>query len=732
MKNTLRVCLLTSALVQAPNVYAQQPNDGMVDGAIVVTARRQAELLQQTPVAVTAINADALLKNSITNTEDLQKLVPNLSLRQGGGSRGQSFIFIRGIGLGNDDPALEPGVGIYVDDVYLPRTQGGLFDLNDVAQIEVLRGPQGTLYGKNSMGGAIKITSKIPDEFEEYGVRIGYGSYNDARLNMSVNHPLIDDKLFLRVSGALHRRDGTTKNMGVGGPVNDIDTASARLMLRFKPSDSLDFLLSADGYRDRSHMSNARLVAYDPTAPLGPAIIAAYGSLAPFVLQPGGSPDKGTGYDIAYDRNIGMEPYQDQFGTSFRGTWEGDSITLKSITAYRKLNNARILDLDGTPFSVLHIGDETKQKQFSQEIQAIGDIAEGRIKYFGGLFYYSERIKHDFRNSIPLVNTSNSRINHVSTDSYAAYLNLTWNPTESLSATAGGRYTSEKRKLTAFQFSQITGDTVFGPATKSKTFGNFSPKLEIDYKWTPDIFSYISYSQGFKSGGFNTSPSKESEFTSFDPETAASYEVGLKSSFFRNKLIFNIAGFYTDYTDLQVSAVKTGSSGNELVRVIANAAKAKIQGIEVETTLRPTTNLMLMGSFGLTDAKYKRFIDDAGTDLTANKLPLISKYNYTITGEYEIPVGDSATVLAHLDWSWRSRIVPDVANTPQAIQNDYGILNGRLSIRPNDSIELAVYGKNLTDKRAKGSGGGSASPFGIFWAYYNDPQTFGVEANFSF
>lgn len=727
-----KVCLLASVMSFTPNANAQKAGTGAGSGDIIVTARRQDELLQQTPVAVTAITEQSLQNNTIVSTDDLQRLAPNLSIRQAGGSRGQSFIFIRGIGLANDDPALEPGVAIYVDDVYVARTQGGIFDLNDAAQIEVLRGPQGTLYGKNSMGGAIKVTSKIPDQYEDYSARAAYGNYNDARLSMSINHPLVDDKLFLRVSGAIHRRDGTTENLGVGGPVNDVDTASGRLMLRYTPSDGLDLMWSVDGYRDRSHMSNNRLVAYDPTAQFGQAIIDAYGPLTPYLVQAGQDPHKGTGYNVALDQNIGFEPYQDQFGTSFRATWNGDAITLRSISAYRSLNSVRILDLDATPFSVLHIGDYTKQNQFSQEVQAIGDIGDGVLEYFGGLFYFSERITHDYRNSIAFINVSNDRRNRISTDSYAAYLNLTWNPTEQLSATVGGRYTSEKRGLTAFLSSRITGDVVFGPASKSKTFDNFSPKIEIDYKWTPNIFTYVSFSKGFRSGGFNSAPQSASEFTPFDPETASSYEVGLKSSFFDDKFIFNIAGFYLDYKDLQASAVVTAPSGNELIRVISNAANARIQGVEIETTIRPVPNLVFMGTFGLTDAKYKDFIDEGGNDFTSNALPLISKYNYTISGEYSAPLGDEGTFLAHLDWSWRSRMEVDVQNTPQASQASYGILNGRLSYRPKESVEIALYGKNLLDKRARAAGGGSPQPFGIYWGYYIDPRTYGLELNFDF
>lgn len=728
----LKACLLVGAVSFTPGAYAQQAGVAANSDDIVVTARRQDERLQQTPVAVTAITAQSLQNNTIVSTDDLQRLAPNLSIRQAGGSRGQSFIFIRGIGLANDDPALEPGVAIYVDDVYVARTQGGIFDLNDAAQVEVLRGPQGTLYGKNSMGGAIKVTSKIPDQNEEYSARVAYGNFDDARLSMSINHPLVEDQLFLRVSGAIHRRNGTTENLGVGGPVNDIDSASGRLMLRYTPTDNLDLMWSVDGYRDRSHMSNNRLIAYDPTAAFGQAIIDAYGSLAPFVLQAGQDPSNGTGYNVAFDQNIGFEPFQDQFGTSFRASWEGESITLKSISAYRKLNNVRILDLDGTPFSVLHIGDLTKQKQFSQEFQAIGNIGDGALEYFGGLFYFRERVTHDFRNSIAFINVSNQRLNRVSTDSYAAYLNLTWNPTDQLSATVGGRYTREKRGLTAFQASRITGNVVFGPESKSKTFDNFTPKIEIDYKWTPDIFTYASFSKGFRSGGFNSAPQSANEFTPFDPETASSYEIGLKSSFFDNKVIFNLAGFYMDYKDLQASAVVTAPNGNELIRVISNAADARIKGLEIEMTVRPVPNLVFTGNFGLTDAEYKDFVDEGGNDFTSNALPLISKYNYTISGEYSAPMGDNGMFLAHLDWAWRSRMEVDVQNTPQASQPSYGIMNGRISYRPNENIEIALYGKNMLDKRARAAGGGSPQPFGIFWGYYIDPRTYGLELNFDF
>lgn len=721
MKNTkaLKLCLLACALGSSHGALAQQGGGDQ----IVVTARRQSELLQQTPVAVTALTPDAIKKNSIFNLRDIDKVTPNLRIGTGGGQQGQSFIFIRGVGTFTDSPATDPAVAIYQDDVYVARTQQGVFDLGNIAQIEVLRGPQGTLYGKNAMAGAIKVTSMLPDENPVANFSAAYGNYNEARLSAFYTQPIVEDSLYFGIGAAFRRRDGTMENLGPGGTsINNISTYSGRVMLRYAPTGSpWDLLWSADIYNDASRMANIRLVGLDAPG------MAPFDSFVPFLWQPGDDPDVGGGYNVMFDPGIGWQPKQTSGGTSFRASWDGENVTLKSITAYRFLDNIRVLDLDATPESFLNIGDKTNQNQFSQEFQALGSLWGGNLEYIAGLFYFRERIDHQFRVSLPGI-FNQDRPNNVGTDSYAAYLNVTWNLSEALSASAGLRYTYEERSLDVLSRDTFTQVVTF-QGSQEADFDALSPKFEIDYKWTPEFFTYFSYSEGFKSGGFNDSPASLAEFSQFEPEETRAYEVGVKGDFFDHRAIINIAAFRTIYNDLQESAVFTNPDTGGPLRVVTNAAKARATGVEVEATFRPVEPLTLQGMFGYTDVKYLEFTNSpSGGDATQNRLPLASKINYQVSADYEIPINDVVTV-AHVDWAYRSSYFMDVPNTPSLFQPGYGELNARLSAQVTPALELSLYGKNLTDKRAMQTGSSSS---GLAWAYFNDPRTYGFEARLQF
>ena len=696
---------------------------------IFVTARRFSERLQLTPVAVTALPSSLLTERSVFNTAEIARMVPSLNIRTGGGSQTQSFIFIRGIGQGNDNPSLEPGVGIYVDDVFLPRSQGGLLDLNDVAQIEVLRGPQGTLYGKNTIGGAIRYTSRLPDNDPSAMLIASYGRYDEERVSLAVNQPIVADRLSVRISGTIRHRDGFYDNLFDGRRLNDRSSASGRVMLRYTPSPRWDFLWSGDIYHDRSLDVPNRLLQRNPTPALG-AIEAQVGSLAPFVLSPGGDPRRGGGSDVRYDNDIRFTPFVDLIGTSFHAAWLGEAITVKSITAYRELHTVRTLDVDGTPRRVLNIADETRQHQFSQEFQLNGNLASGRLLFVGGLFYYDEDITNDFRQTIAPLGVRTDRLNDIGTESFAGYLNLTWRLTDRLSATAGARYTTEDRSLNSTLRSLPTLAVAVPTFGNSRNYSDFSPKFEVDYRFSDDIFFYLSAAKGFKSGGFNNQASNAAQLFSFEPETAWSYEGGLRTQWLHRRATLNVTGFYTDYKNLQLNVF--GAFNGQLIPVVTNAAAARIYGLEIESQINPFEGLTLFGNFSWNGSKYQRFVDPVLGDLSNRRIPNIARYSYFVGGQLHRPLAGHLSLRASVDYSWRSSLFLDAVNTPIMRVPSYGILNARAGLDFGNGLEVALFGKNLTNEQVLESGSQALGSLGIAWGAFSAPTTYGVEAVWRF
>ena len=717
--------LAVPALAQT---QTQAPEVGFIPEEIVVTARRRSEPLQETPVAVTALSAESLSEKSVVNVQDLGRLAPSLDIRAGGGSQTQSFIFIRGIGQASDNPALEPGVAIYVDDVFLPRSQGGLFDLNDVAQVEVLRGPQGTLYGKNAIGGAVKLTSVLPGPERTGSISAGVGNLNERRLAVAYNEPLVDEKLFVRVSGSMRRRDGYNANSFGGARLDDIDSAAGRVILRYTPAQHLDLLLSADGYRDRSIDVANRLLATAPTPALA-AIEASAGSLSPYILNPGEDPSVGGGSDVRSDPDLGLSPFVDSYGMSLTATWTGDEVTLKSISAYREFEGVRMLDVEGTPLRVLNIADHTRQDQFSQELQMSGALADDTFEYIGGVFYYVEDIAHDARQTVAPLGARSDRLNMIETRSIAGYLNVTWNATDRLSAALGARYTREQRALRTTRRSLPALNALAPSFGAEKTFTDVSPKGEISYRFTDEVFGYVSASKGFKSGGFNNQANNSTQLVPFDPEIAWNYELGLKTQVFERRLTFNVAAFYMDYDDLQQNVFTTANG--QLLQTVANAARARIYGAEVESSVALSSGLRLFGSLTYNDAGYDRFEDAVLGDLSDRELRL-PKHKYLIGAQYDINFSDGMSGRLSADYAWRSAAYLDTVNTAVLRQPSYELVNARATWAFDDSLELSVYGKNLTDTRAIQSGSQALASLGLAWGGFHAPRTYGLDMAWRF
>ncbi len=703
---------------------------------IMVTARRRDERLQDTPVAVTAFNSSAILEKSIFNVSEIGRLAPNLSISSGRGSRSVGFVFIRGIGQADDNPSVDPGVAQYVDDVYIGRAQGSLLNLNDVKSIEVLRGPQGTLYGKNTIGGAIKISSNLPGTEPEYSAAATYGNYDYLSLRGMVSQPLVEDRLFMRLSVERTRNDGFMLNTVNNEKTNNIDLSSGRLMLRFLPADNLDILFSLDGSRDRSKPAHGRLLATTPTQLFG-LTEAFIGSVLPHVWQKGENVWQSP-YDVQDDPALShLDPMEDIWGASLRATWDFGDMTFKSISSYRSLERERLIDIDQSPHTIINAGDELDQWQISQEFQLGGDALDGRFNWLTGLFYFKEKVDFvTYGNFVPGLIPFGLNIGTIpdvqlSVESYAGFVNGIYDITDRLSANVGLRYTYEKKTMDTKSRRLNTGIVYFGPFSVADNFSDLSPKFGLDYKWTDDLFTYATISKGFKSGGFNGRAGGTAQLEFYEPETAWTYEAGVKSQWLDRRVTLNAAAFYTSYKDIQLQVMRA-INGN-LVQSVENAGKAHMQGLELEAVIVPLDGLSIFGNLGVIDAKYDEYFDDALGDVSFRKFVNTPEISFSVGSRYDIPVSDSMTAAIGVDYSYRSKVYYDPQNTESIAQSGYGLLNARASLYLlDDTLEIAVYGKNLANKTYVMNGVSFLDSFGFSEGFFGDPRTYGLTLNWQY
>ena len=706
----------TAVLIGVPAVEASAqtaaPSDEVETasaGEIVVTARRRAESLQDVPVAVSAFGEEALQNLQAENLGDLEGAVPNLSLHVGDASN--AVVYIRGVGQIDSLAFADPGVGIYVDDVYLGRAQGAFLDVYDVERIEVLRGPQGTLYGRNTIGGAVKFVSKELTNDLEGEAEATLGSYDRFEVKGTINVPLVADKLLAKAAFARSRRDGFSDNLATGDDDGDKDLWAGRLALELRPSEGLSFRLNADLSKDSPDTSRTPARA---TSVLG-------------VAPPNDDP-----FENEADFN-GRNDLKTA-GLSLVSTWEAsDALTLKSITAYREMDYDTELDLDATRFAFFGVYVNERQNQFSQELQLLFDA--DRLSAVGGLFYFRE---HDetlsglYGPAIALVTGSfNDQLNK----SYAVYGQVTYELTDRLSATAGLRYTHEKKDFertqkffpatTPFPFDYLSGGLLVTDIDTSGDWGSLSPKFGLDYEWSDDIMTYASVSRGFKSGGFDGRSNDASGAKPYDPETMWAYEIGAKAQFFDRRLTANVALFQNDYTDLQLSSFVADQSGN-FAALFTNAGEATIRGAELELVAHPVEPLTLNATVGYLDGEYNEFIGPGGIDISdQRKLVNAPRWSARIGGTYSVDLGDNGTILIGADAAYRSKTYTVVSSSEVLAQDGYTIIDAFVRYEAaSERWWLSVGGKNLTDKRYISHGFDLSDSLGYQLAYYGDPRTY--------
>ncbi len=728
---SLSALLATSLLAGVPAMAQDAPAAAEEDnsGDIIVSARRRDETLLEVPIAVSAFSGESMEQQGTQNITDLQYKAPNLTLQIARGSNSTLIAFIRGVGQQDPLWGFEPGVGLYVDDVYIARPQGAVLDIFDVERVEVLRGPQGTLYGRNTIGGAVKyVTKKLGNEFGGK-VKGSYGSYNQIDLSGTITIPL-GEHFAIGGGIALYKRDGFGKNLTTGAEHYNRDMWAARLSAEYDDGD-IFIRLAGDRTEDSSEPRHGYRLTGSGNQP----------DFAPL--------------DNFYDTRagIGDDNMVMNQGLSLTGAFTlNDTLTLKSISAYREGESDSLIDFDNTPGPVLDVPAYYKDRQFTQEVQLL--VEADRFQGVFGAFYLDAKAEGAFDTVLGFANLTTLTSGSVTTKSIAFFADGSFDLTEELKISAGLRWTKDDKTGTVFRqnFTGIRSPLFGNPNAvpglirsdyvNDRSFEKLTPRVSISYQPTRDLNIYASWGRGFKSGGFDMRGDvvlTPTTVNGYEPETIDSYEIGFKGAFLDRRLMLNIAAFYSDYRDQQVTVQVPNVSGG-IASFVDNAGKATIKGLEIEAIARPTDNLSFNLMLGYTDAKYKEFLTyiaggttpvDVADQRVFQNTP---KWVANVSGTWSIPVGGGSLNLTPA-LSLRDAYSQFEIPTALLDQPSFILVDASASwTAPGDAFSLSVHGRNLTDERYRI--GGYNFPGALFGdsiiGFYGPPRTFTVTAAYRF
>lgn len=679
----LRAGVCVAALITATGASAQQVEE------VVVTAQKREERLQEVPISVTALSAAALEKAGASSSRDLQLVTPGLVFTQG------SYVArpqIRGVGTRGVGAGDEATVPIYIDGVYQSLQHAGFFEFNNIKRIEVLKGPQGTLFGRNAVGGAINIVTEDPTADPQARVAASYGSFNTRKGDLYLNSGLADG---LSANVAVHAAadDGYIHDLVRGGKLASTDTFGARAKLRWAPSEGFETILGG-----------SYIHTLDDTAlsshPIDGITIARN---TPGVLIPSG-----------YNASLNVDPF---FKLHQETAWLSsrlrlDAFDLNFLVSGQRSEFVSLADSDATAAELGHSKNPLDDRAFSSELRATSN-GDGKFRWITGVFLFKDRARYGYANGqfydnfgATGVATTLQTTSNVS--SYAAFAEGTFAFTDRLSLTGGLRYSSETRRFVQLVTSTPAGQPLRqpvanGPPVESK-FDKISPRASLQFKVSDRINSYFTYSQGFKSGLFNATTTSL-PLTAVQPEVLNAYEVGLKTEPARN-LRFNLAAYNWDYTDLQVSVTVAGRGS-----LLQNAAQARIYGAESELQWAVTEAWYVNAGAAYTHARFTSFPGAAAFRLNANNagytsvivdgagnaLPKAPDYTFNLSSDYMVPTSYGAVTVAG-SYYWTSHYFSDNGNSYR--EPSYANLNAQISwADPKGQFKVTVFGENLTDSR---------------------------------
>mgnify|MGYP000028697114 FL=1 len=697
----------------------------------VVTARKRAENLQDIPVSVSVYSAHELAALQVTNISQISNSTPNLVFDDTApisGSSSAASIFIRGVGQTDFTLVTDPGVGLYLDEVYIARSVGAVLELLDVERVEVLRGPQGTLFGKNTIGGAINITSKRPSNELSGEVELKTGTDNRADVKTALNLPLADAWL-MRMSYANLNQDGYVKNLGAGPNLNDTDAQLGRMVVSYDSSDKFMARFSTQVMRRREQGRAQKLVRFNPAAP-GP-------TFGPFSALGVGTFDEQFLSGGEFATHQGEQDFVksdlDVYGTSLVMNYQFTHFNIKSITAHRELESEFGRDSDNSTFNIIQTQDVMDHEQLSQELQVSNGAGQNKWQWLLGLYYFQEKGNNLNVVSLPVFDVVSG--GGIENESMALFGQASIELTDKMTMTMGGRYTDETKRFLPDQVVSFNENTVpvYGGAgfvdgqrilpkeEFSQDFDNFSGLLSMDYRWNQRLLTYLSYSEGYKSGGFNQRVfPPRTEPGSFKPEDVAVYEFGWKTSNDTNTLRLNGALFYTDYSNVQVKVIDVVAPGT------GNAAEGRVYGGELELTALLNPDLSLFMSAGYLDTKYNSFAEDFDPDQGIDKgsrfvnAPQWSLYSGV---SYVVQVANYGDMTWRADWRYRSKVYNDAANSEFIAQDDFHLFNAGATFKKyGGQWQLAMQVRNITDETYVVTGNDEYSGFGYTELVYARPR----------
>lgn len=817
------------AAEQSENGASQEQNSyGLQE--IIVTARKVAENMQDVPVAITAFTGESLEKQNLQQVADLARFTPGLVMRQGSSSNSALTIALRGQVQVDILATLDPSVGTYVDGVYWARAYGLNASMMDVQSVQVLKGPQGTLFGRNTTGGALLIQSNDPDLNDASGsASVGYGRFDEWNLNGVINVPLVEDSVALRLAGSRQKRDGYTTNIVNGTKLDERDRYNLRAKLLVKPSERLSLLFSGEYYNADEAAFGKQLTmfpsAYTPNVSQGGnptyaiassaalhtgfsgCVAALQGSNPPaycnnlsttiteLLQNQNVTPEAlqiiGSGYargaelaEYLRDNPSEVAHYWDPFvrakthSFGFTGTLDTDVGEVKFIAGYRKVKSDAGVDLAANGLPTHYTYGNQSLKQHSFELQWAGKTFDNQLDFVVGAFTFGES-GFDSSTTLALIGI-NPLTNHfwggIDNSSTGIYAQGTYYLSDQFSVTGGLRWSEDRKGLESRtnNYNTATQETVCSLVTGSETFTNpartlpnginlgvgevvgpeicavdrndkfsaVSYTIGAEYRATDDIMLYLRHAKGYRAGGQNLRAPSTRFFIPFKPETAYSYEIGIKSELFDRRVRLNLSAYQTDVSDIQRTTLvgETVNGQTVTATILGNAGKARYRGVEADLTFAVTPELLLSASGSLTDPKYIRYSDLSG-DRSQERFTGVAKEQFALAADYSKNIGDVGVNL-HVDYSWIGKVPFSDYNDPMNPNNDAimkatttpatGLLGARASVSFNDgTYELSVYGRNITNNR-KAASGLAVFPLGYLGITRQEPATYGVTGTVRF
>lgn len=639
---------------------------------IVVLAERREAKLQDVPIAVTAISEQALQDRQTYNLDNLGQQVPNLLSTKSSGSPTNVRVFMRGLGQSESTmPTAESAVGIYVDDVYLARTNGSNLKLLDVERVEVLRGPQGTLYGRNTISGAIKLITRQPNEETRVDTTVGYGSRDAIDLKVSGSTPINSDWA-VGAAGIYATEDGfidrfSAPGQPTGREGGDREYSGGRLDLRYMGSDSFEATINLTYTKDKSDALYAT-----PVSPTGTPLTG------------------GDLYTTLTSRNQFAD--NDALGGAVTLVLHLGAMDLKSITGYRKIDNDSDFDISGS--NRWYIATGVDATQVSQEIQAIGSAFSDRLDWIVGGFYMYEDSDVDSLNTIGPF--SNRQIYDTGLDSYAVFAQATYDITEQLGVTLGGRWTRDEKDYDGTIIAAGPPSWVSGSVSVDDNWSEFTPRLGVDYRINEDVMVYAYAAKGFQAGGFQARPFSALDIDRpFEPTTVWTYEGGAKTDLLDKRLRVNLAYYFNDYEDLQLNSLNIGAGGGTITQ---NAAEAEVHGIELEITAAPNDALNIYGTLATAENKYKELASNVSGVTLDSDIAGTPKMTASLGFDYTLGIGNGNLVFGS-DYQYQRSHHPGSTNSDVTKVPRLGLINAFIRYETAEkNWDFGLYGRNLTDK----------------------------------